>query len=240
MNVLVIGASGATGRLLVAQLLDQGIRVRAIVRSANALPEDIRQHALCSLIEASVHDIDVAEMAQHLQGCDAVALCLGHNLAFKGIFGQPRMLVRDTVRTLCQAIRQNGTAAPVRLILMNTSGNSNRDLAEKTSFGQTCVITLLRLLLPPHLDNERAADYLRTEVGQSDSHIEWAAVRPDRLSDEDQVTQYDLHASPIRDPIFDSGSSSRINVAHLMAELASSDSLWREWKGKMPVIYNSP
>ena len=33
MKVLVVGASGATGRLVVEQLLRQGIEVRAIVRS---------------------------------------------------------------------------------------------------------------------------------------------------------------------------------------------------------------
>ncbi|UTW11671.1 NAD(P)-dependent oxidoreductase [Marinobacterium rhizophilum] len=239
MNVLVIGATGATGRLLVAQLLAGGAGVRAIVRSVDAVPADIRQHPRCSLVEAGVHDIDTAAMAAHLDGCEAVALCLGHNLTFRGIYGHPRMLVRDTVRTLCQAIRLNAAARPVRLILMNTTGNANRDLAEKASFGQRCVIALLRVLLPPHLDNERAADYLRTEVGQSDAHVEWVAVRPDRLVDAKQVTQYRLHPSPVRNPIFDSGDSSRINVAHLMAELATDDGLWQQWKGQMPVLYNA-
>ncbi|MEX0960321.1 MAG: NAD(P)H-binding protein [Burkholderiales bacterium] len=40
-----MGASGATGRLLMQQLLDRGENVRAIVRSADALPEAVRNHA---------------------------------------------------------------------------------------------------------------------------------------------------------------------------------------------------
>lgn len=239
MQVLVIGASGATGRLLVMQLLQAGAEVIALVRNPASLPDNIRQHANCVVVEAQVHDISVAAMAEHLQGCDAVALCLGHNLTFKGMFGHPRMLVRDTVRTLCQAIKLNGAASAVRLILMNTTGNSNRDLAEQSTFGQRCVIALLRVLLPPHLDNERAADYLRTEIGQSDAQIEWAAVRPDSLVDEDQVTQYQLHPSPTRNPIFDSGNSSRINVAHFMARLVLDETLWHQWRGQMPVLYNA-
>ena len=64
---------------------------------------------------------------------------------------------------------------------MNTTGNRNRDLNEPISFAQKCVIGLLRLLLPPHVDNEKAADYLRTQIGQNNASIEWVAVRPDGL-----------------------------------------------------------
>lgn len=44
MNILIVGASGATGRLLVEQLLDRGHFVKVIVRSPDTLPEAIRQH----------------------------------------------------------------------------------------------------------------------------------------------------------------------------------------------------
>jgi hypothetical protein len=122
---------------------------------------------------------------------------------------------------------------------MNTTGNSNRDLNERISFGQKCVIGLLRLLLPPHVDNEKAADYLRTNVGQNDTQIEWTAVRPDGLIDDTEVTDYKIFVSPIRSAIFDAGTTSRINVAHFMAKLINTDNTWNMWQGKMPVIYNS-
>ncbi len=121
---------------------------------------------------------------------------------------------------------------------MNTAGNSNRDLDEPISFGQRCVIGLLRLLLPPHVDNETAADYLRTKIGQKDRVIAWVAVRPDGLTNEDTITEYQLYASPIRSPIFDAGKTSRINVGHFMANLITDDDAWKKWKGQMPVIYN--
>jgi hypothetical protein len=79
---------------------------------------------------------------------------------------------------------------------------------------------------------------LRSEVGQHDSLIEWTAVRPDWLLDEETVTSYDLHPSPIRSAIFDAGETSRINVAHFMAELITDEGCWRKWKGQMPVINN--
>ena len=93
MTVLVLGATGATGRLLVRQLLDRGLKVKAIVRSPDGIPDSLRQHESLSLIRASVLDLSDTEMAEHVAGCEAVASCLGHNLTFKGIFGQPRRLV---------------------------------------------------------------------------------------------------------------------------------------------------
>ena len=102
---------------------------------------------------------------------------------------------------------------------------------------QKCVIGLLRLL-PPHVDNEKAADYLRTTVGQNDGAIEWAVVRPDSLINESEITDYEVHPSPTRSAIFDAGLTSRINVGYFMADLISDDHTWNEWKGTMPVIYN--
>jgi hypothetical protein len=121
---------------------------------------------------------------------------------------------------------------------MNTAGNRNRDLDEPIPFGERCVVGLLRVLLPPHVDNEQAADYLRTQIGQDDATIEWAAVRPDTLLDRDQVTEYEVHPSPTRSAVFDPGSTSRINVAHFMARLIAEGDTWDRWKGQMPVIYN--
>ena len=238
MTILVVGATGATGQLLVAQLLSDGQDVRVIVRAKSSLPDNILNHENISIIEASVLDLSDAEMVNYVNGCSAIASCLGHNLTFKGMFGQPHKLVTDTARRLCSAVKANNPQQAVKYVLMNTTGNRNRDLAEPISFAQKCVILLLRLLLPPHVDNEKAADYLRTEIGQNDSVIEWAAVRPDGLIDESEVTKYEVHASPTRSAIFDAGKSSRINVAHFMARLITDQTTWSNWKGKMPVIYN--
>lgn len=238
MRALVVGASGSTGRLLVRQLLNRGLNVRVIVRSPDRLPEDVRSHSSLSMIQATVLDLSDAEMADHVHGCDAVASCLGHNLNLKGIFGPPRMLVTNATRRLCNAIKAGRPVKPVRFVLMNTAANSNRDIPERASLGQECVIGLNRLLVPPHLDNERAADYLRVKIGQSDGTIEWAAVRPDTLIDESKVTEYEVYSSPIRSAVFNAGKTSRINVADFMANLVTDDDMWAKWRGQMPVIYN--
>lgn len=73
-------------------------------------------------------------------------------------------------------------------------------LLKTNSFAQKIVIGLLRLILPPHVDNEQAADYLRTQVAQNDGQIAWTAVRPDNLTDEDKVTPYDCIPPPFAAP----------------------------------------
>jgi len=238
MTTLVVGASGATGRLLVEQLLKQGQKIKIIVRSPDGLPDCFKDNNDISIIHASVLNLSDAEMTNHVKGCDAVASCLGHNLTVKGIYGKPHRLVTDTVRRLCNAIRQSKPEKSVKFVLMNTTGNSNRDLSEPTPLSQKCAIWLIRHLLPPHADNENAADYLRTQIGQSNEVIEWAVVRPDTLIDENEVTEYEVFPSPIRNAIFDAGKSSRINVSHFMADLINNHDTWFKWKGRMPVIYN--
>jgi nucleoside-diphosphate-sugar epimerase len=238
MTTLVVGASGATGRLLVQHLLERGEHVRIVVRSTQYLPDKITSHNNLSIIRASVRNLTDEEMAQHVSSCRAIVSCLGHNLSFKGLFGPPRRLVTDATRRLCSAVKANQPKGPVKFVLMNTTGNSNRDLNEKISLGQKCVIGLLRLFLPPHADNENAADYLRAQVGQNDEDIEWAVVRPDTLIDEAETSAVAVHPSPIRSAIFDAGVTSRTNVGCFMADLIDDDYTWNRWKGKMPVIYN--
>ena len=238
MTTLVLGASGATGRLLVQQLLQRGEHVKIVVRSTKNLHDTIEYHDNLSIIHASVLNLSDDEMTQHVSGCGAVASCLGHNLSFKGLFGPPRRLVTDATRRLCRAIKASRTNEPVKFVLMNTTGNSNRDLDEQKSFGEKCVIWFLRLLLPPHADNEEAADYLRKQIGQNDPAIEWTVVRPDTLIDESTTTKFSVHPSPIRSAIFDAGVTSRVNVGCFMADLIGDDKTWNEWKGRMPVIYN--
>ena len=96
----------------------------------------------------------------------------------------------------------------------------------------------MRFLLPPQRDNELAIGYLIDTVGISNKHIEWIAVRPDTLINEVEVSEYIVHPSPIRSPIFDAGKTSRINVADFMVSLLKDEELWEKWKYKTPVIYN--
>ena len=237
-KVLVLGSSGATGKLVVTQLLKQNVEVVAILRPSSNIPVEFSSQNALQLIKAEIAELQENELVRYLKDCDGVISCLGHNLTFKGMFGHPKLLVTDSVKKVCRAIEGISTDKKIKLILMNTTGNSNRDLSEKPPTSQRIVISILRILLPPHVDNEKAADFLRLKIGQNHKVIEWAAVRPDSLTDNKDVTKYDLFVSPIRNAIFDAAPTSRINVANFISRLICEDELWDKWKGKMPVIYN--
>jgi len=250
MKVLVLGATGATGRWAVKTLLSDGHEVIALVRSAATLQGLIGPSTLLSVIEETALSIPQERLSAIVSSCDAVICCLGHTLSWKGVYGAPHMLVRDSLKRVCESVVHHPAITtdpgirkqPLRVVLMNSTGCRNLDLSEPISFAQYTVLALLRLMLPPHVDNERAGNYLRllnqSNVKLSES-IEWVVVRPDALIDDAEATDYELHPSPIRSAIFDSGKTSRVNAGCFMSELVTNNGLWKAWKGKMPVIYNA-
>lgn len=233
---LVAGATGATGRLLVMELLERGCDVRVVVRSRERLPAAIRDDARVEVIEAAILDLSDDELAAHVAGCSAIASCLGHNLTFRGLFGAPRRLVTEAAERLCRAAGSSSTG-PVRFVLMNTTGNVDRLGGERVSFAERCVLGFLRVALPPHADNEQAAAFLQQRL-PADAGVEWAVVRPDALHDAEAVSPYDVVPSPTRSAIFNSGKTSRINVAHFMATLMTEHDVWETWKTRLPVVYD--
>jgi len=239
MTTLVLGASGATGKQLVEQLLNMGQEVKVIIRPTGKITDTWKSNEKISIIKANISEIGVDEMINYLTDCQSVVSCLGHNITLKGIFGKPRRLVTDAVKLVCNAIQKNSREKPIKFVLMNTTANRNIDLNEPISTGEKLVMGLIRLLLPPQADNEKAADFLRADIGQKNTLIDWVAVRPDTLIDEDKVTEYELYASPIRSALSNPGKTSRINVGNFMSRLIVENDLWINWRGQMPVIYNS-
>ena len=237
MTTLVLGATGATGSHVVKQLLLKQQKVRMIARQGSDLHDDVTQNPDVDAILANVSEVSEEQMVVLLKGCNSVVCCLGHNLSFRGIYGKPRRLVTDAIKTIHHAVRIIQPSTPMKLILMNSSGVRNKGLNERVSLANALVIFLLRYLLPPHADNEQASAYLEHSLGTDDTYLQWLAVRPDALVDENQVSHYVLEPSPIRDAIFNAGKVSRISVAHLMAALVTDDRLWAQWKFRFPVVY---
>jgi len=235
MKALVLGASGATGKLVVQQLLKKNIQVRIVVRESAIIPSQLSSDKSIEVIKGNINDFEIAKIKDLVKDCDSVICCLGHNISFKGIFGPPRKLVYNTVVKTTEAL-QSRELNP-KFILMSTTAYTNRKTREINTFGEKTVFSLLKVLLPPHKDNMLAADHLVYKLG-SKTNIDWVAVRPDSLFDEESVSEYEVHKNKIRSPIFNPGKTSRINVSNFMAELVTNDKLWQEWKHKTPVIYN--
>lgn len=123
MKTIVLGASGATGKQLVAQLISMEQQVKVIVRPTSTFPESWNHEAQITIIKANISDIGVDEMAKYLTDCEAIASCLGHNISMKGIFGKPKRLVTDAVKLTCAAIEKNAPEKTIKFVLMNTTAN---------------------------------------------------------------------------------------------------------------------
>ncbi len=237
MRVLVLGASGATGSLVVRQLISRNIQTRVLIRKSAFLPREITESRLVETVMGNVNELTNSEMNQLVQNCDAVISCLGHNISFRGLFGRPRYLVFDALHSICESAKQN-TGKKVKLILMSTTAYTNKLSGEKNSWRESFIFSLLGFLLPPHRDNIKAADFLVRKTGKQDGKIEWIGVRPDTLIDEDKETPYAIYEHRIKSPIFNAGKTSRINVSHFIADLVTDEGLWRKWSYKTPVVYN--
>lgn len=235
MKTLVLGASGATGKLVVSQLLERNISARIVIRESATISDNIAEDKNIEIVKGNIDSFSMDEIRELLLDCDSVVCCLGHNISFKGLFGQPQKLVVNTVKKITAAIASSSTAK--KLILMSTTAYTNTNQGEKNTFGEKLVFSLLEIALPPHKDNMLAGDHLVYDVGAS-GKIEWIAVRPDSLVDEESKSEYEIHENKIKSPIFNAGKTSRINVGHFMVDLLVNESLWKDWKYKTPVIYN--
>lgn len=234
-NVLLVGATGRTGLRTLRQLLQRGAEVRAIVRSPAKLPADLARSPRLKVVEASLLALSDEELQRHLRGCDAVISCLGHVIDLRGIFGPPRDLVARATRRLCQAIEALRPAAPVRFILMSSVSVHRPGPADARRRAlERAFLWLLRGLVPPARDNQRAADFLADAVGAGNAFVEWAVVRPDSLL-EGEVSSYALHEGLVN-TISSPGQTRMANVGHFLCELATEARTWATWKGRLPVI----
>jgi nucleoside-diphosphate-sugar epimerase len=234
-TVLLLGATGRTGGRVLQQLLARGVAVRAVVRSRGRLPPATLGDPNLDLVEASLLSLSDEELQRLVRGCEAVISCLGHVLSAKGIWGRPRDLVARGTERVCRGIEALRPAAPVRFILMSSVSVHRPDgLDTRRGRAERVFLWLLRGVLPPARDNQRAADFLLEKVGTGNPSVEWVAVRPDSLL-EGGVTAYALHEGLVSS-LSAPGHTRMANVAHFMCELATDGKAWGDWKGKLPVI----
>lgn len=237
-TVLLVGGTGRTGGRVLRELLARDAHVRAVARSRARLPASSAGHPNLTVTEASLLALREDELQQLVRGCDAVVSCLGHVLDFKGIFGPPRDLVTQATTRLCRAIEAVGGPTPVTFVLMSSvSVHRSRDLDARRGSFERAFLAVLRGLVPPAADNQRAADFLRERIGPDHPAVRWVVVRPDTLLEGD-VTPYTVHEGLVHG-LFRPGTTRMANVAHFMAELVTDEATWAAWASKLPVIVDA-
>jgi uncharacterized protein YbjT (DUF2867 family) len=238
-TVLLLGGTGRTGGRVLQQLLARGVSVRAVVRSAERLPAGVADDPRLTVVEADLLSLSDEQVNEQVDGCCAVISCLGHTISAQGVFGAPRDLVTRSVERVYRATRELRPAQPVKLIVMSSvSVNRRGGLDTRRGRFERAALWLMRGLVPPARDNQRAADFVGDIIEPADPCAQWVAVRPDTLKDGD-VTEYALHEGLV-DGLFRPGETNRANVAHFMCDLATDDEAWAAWRGKLPVVVNQP
>ena len=95
MRLLVVGASGGTGRLVVSQALERGDEVHAFVRRPGALPTHTRMLEVVGTLPA-----DRDALVQAARGQDAVISTIGVGKSFT-----PNGLIESSVPVLVSAMK---------------------------------------------------------------------------------------------------------------------------------------
>lgn len=171
-KVLVVGATGGTGRATIDALVTRGHRVTAFSRHAEALENDSDQVTLLNGDATNPDDVDRA-----VAGHDAVIITLGitENPLRVRLFGAARtpLDVRSAgTRNVISAMRRHGVR---RLVVQSSYGvgdtRSSLRWVERLFFS---------LLLKPQI-----ADTEVQELEVRDSGVDWVLARPVHLTDED-------------------------------------------------------
>src|SRR5690606_3239136 len=101
MKVVVLGATGTTGQLVVTEALEKGYEVIAFVRN----PNSIKERSGLTIIQGSVDNQD--EMKKCFSGADAVISCLGARPSFR-VLRNGSNLQRKTLPKIISAINEVG------------------------------------------------------------------------------------------------------------------------------------
>ena len=236
--VLLLGATGRTGGRVLKELLARDVPTRVLVRSAERLPEGLAKHPRLTVLEASLLDLPDGVLAEQLEPCSAVISCLGHTLSLRGVFGPPRDLVERAVANVVSAADASARREPLRVILMSSVSVHPRDRREERRGRlERFVLAILRAVVPPARDNQRAADRLAAAGRRDGSSVAGVVVRPDTLA-EGEASRYEVHGELVAS-LVRPRTTRMANVARFLADLAVDDAAWARWRGTMPVIVDA-
>ncbi|WP_147453962.1 NAD(P)-dependent oxidoreductase [Tessaracoccus antarcticus] len=159
MKILIFGATGATGQLLVTQAMERGHEVTAFVRDSSKLTQkDIQQ------VVGEITDPDAVRGA--MVGQDAVVSALGPRSPLKR---DPALV--EGIRTIVAAMQDKDVQ---RLVYVSTMGVG--DSARQLGW-------LGRVIAVPLFLRNAVADHGEKEDIITGTGLHWTVVRPAQLTD---------------------------------------------------------
>jgi putative NADH-flavin reductase len=196
VNVLIIGATGATGEILMREALEHGFKVTALARNPSAVvPEDHRLR----VVEGNALDLSSLEAA--VAGQDAVLSALGTRSS------RPTTLFSESTHNLIGAMDKHGVR---RLVCITGIGVG--DSKGHVGF-------LYDRIIRPFVVKNIYEDKERQEVAIKQSDLEWVIVRPARLTDEPAKGEYGVYLKGS----YTAKTISRADVAAFMVAQLTDD-----------------
>jgi putative NADH-flavin reductase len=194
MKLLVLGATGGTGKQIVAQALDAGHDVTALARpGATPGPEHER-------LRVVVGDLQhVTALADVMRGHDTVISAIGRGYSFKS-----EHLIERTVPVILAAMK----AAGVRRLLFTSAVGVGPSFADAPLMPRLFFRTLLRGIYADKLIGDQL---IRT------SGLDWTIVQPSQMTDGPLTRTY---RSGQRLAMSGMPSVSRADVAHFLLHTA--------------------
>ena len=177
MNIIIFGASGHIGQIVVARALEEGYKVTAFVRNPNSL--SIKNKNLY----VYVGDIgNYTQVADALKGNEAVISVVGNST--RAVVFKSTTVISEGVKNIIKAMKQHKVK---RLLFISSFGlNESIFLPQKI---------FIRIVL-----RNIFAEMPRQEKMISQSGLDYTIVRPARLTDEPSVGEYtaaeDLYIGP--------------------------------------------
>ena len=175
MSIVVFGANGSTGRLLVSHALAAGHQVIAVTRRPDKFPQ---QHPNLTAARADVLDASAVEGV--VSGADAILSTLG------APYGRKRVAVYSVgARNILAAMERHQVR---RLVVVSSSATDPKPYADAGFFFNRVVQPFVVNVLGKTVyeDMRRIEELIRN------SEVDWTIVRPSGLFDTDFVSDYEL------------------------------------------------
>ena len=195
MNLLILGATGGTGKHIVAQALEAGHDVAILARDpAKAGPSGPR-------LQVTAGDVtDRSALVDAMRGRHVVISAIGRGYSFKS-----ERLIERAVPVIIAAMQSAG----LRRLVFTSSFGVGDSLADAPFLPKLFFSTLLRGIYADKLIGERAI---------KSSNLDWTIVQPTKMTDGPLTRSY---RSGERLTTHGSASISRADVAHYLLRAAA-------------------
>ena len=208
MKIAIFGGTGATGRLLIAQALDEGDIVTAYTRHPEKL--GIVNDRL-TVVEGELSDTPMIERA--IEGADGVISLLGQGAPLKGT------PIASGTRNILSAMTKFGVR---RLVVVATASAS--DPSDKLPLRSRFFIGIAKVFMRPAYD-----DVVATALAIRESDRDWTIVRPPFLKNGPKTGH--VNVGYLGDGVTGTYLS-RANAADFMLKELRRD----EYVGKAPIV----